>query len=105
MPHVRGPYEKRLDALRSMVSQFPVHVKLVDSVKCSGYEHLKTFFADLMKQGAEGVILRAPDKLYEAGRSGSLFKYKVRRTFVILSIALYFCLLSCSLSVIRSFSF
>ena len=54
----------------------PPFVKVVNFVKCEGKEHLKRFSAEIIAKGGEGVVLREPGSLYNAGRSASLRKYK-----------------------------
>lgn len=70
------------------------NVKLVHMEKCTGYPHLHQLlaiiaakvlsfingmiFMHMLKQGGEGVVLRQPGTLYEAGyRSDSMLKFKV----------------------------
>ena len=44
--------------------------------KCEGKEDLKMYFSEIIAKGGEGVMLREPQSLYQAGRSSSLRKYK-----------------------------
>jgi DNA ligase-1 len=56
--------------------KIPDFVRIVDTIKCRGSEHLKEYFNSIVDKGGEGVILREPQSLYKAGRSESLRKFK-----------------------------
>jgi ATP-dependent DNA ligase len=73
----------------------PDFVKPVQVVQCKGYQlfkyfivtlpgkgHLRQYFEEIAKKGGEGVMLRKPNSLYEAGRSENLCKYKVFSLFL-----------------------
>jgi ATP-dependent DNA ligase len=49
----------------------------VPTYKCNTWDDIKTLFAQFIKEGYEGAIIRNPDGLYECGyRSNNLIKYK-----------------------------
>lgn len=57
--------------------RLPAFVEIVDMVECTGKDHLKKYFNEIVKKGGEGVMLREPGSLYTQGRSTSVRKYKV----------------------------
>jgi len=50
--------------------------EVVEQIRCEGTDHLKKHLLALEKKGAEGVMLRKPGSLYEAGRSNTCLKVK-----------------------------
>lgn len=48
----------------------------VTQIVCKGKEHLDAYYSNLLKLGAEGVMLRHPTAPYERTRSKFLLKYK-----------------------------
>jgi DNA ligase-1 len=57
--------------------KLPPFVKIVDMVKCTNSSHFAEYFQQIKEKGGEGVVLRDPQSVYEAGRSKYLRKYKV----------------------------
>ncbi len=74
-PKVPGTFEERLEYLKQHCNIWTRH-KLCGQEKCQGVEHLKEALAKMNKAGGEGLMLRKPGSLYEAGRSTTLLKVK-----------------------------
>lgn len=72
------PFEARQDVLRAL--KLPDWCRVVDQVKCLSDEHLMSYEATLIKQGAEGVMIRRPGSLYQHKRSDDLQKIKRAQT-------------------------
>jgi DNA ligase-1 len=70
--------KERIEFLKEMKErgELPSFVRVVDTEKCKGREHLKEYFDKIIAKGGEGVMLREPQSLYKAGRSNSLRKFK-----------------------------
>ena len=77
VPQLGAPFEERQRALGEIClstgSQF---LKLVDQAVCRGKAHLKQELDQLVALGAEGLMIRKPGSLYEAGRSHTILKVK-----------------------------
>jgi len=75
LPLVKLPVEKRylklLDTIKGVKYILPV-----PQVKLSSYQEFSSIHTSLVKQGAEGTILRLPGSYYEFKRSKNLLKYK-----------------------------
>jgi len=56
---------------------FPSFVEVAPKHECKDINHLETLFQDILDKEGEGVILRDPNGLYEAGRSRGYLKHKV----------------------------
>lgn len=77
MPHLKIPFEARQDALEEvcLASKSKI-LKIVQQTPCKDPAHLKTELDQLVKMGAEGLMIRKPGSSYEAGRSWSILKVK-----------------------------
>lgn len=72
-----GPVEKRWERLRNIVNDTGVkHLQYMPQSVCTGRDQLTAILELVIKQGGEGVMLRAPRSTYCIGRSNSLLKYK-----------------------------
>ena len=69
-----APYTQRLEHMQAM--SLPQHCQIVEHVKCQSAEHLNRYEEQMIVKGAEGVMLRKPDSLYQQKRSGDLLKVK-----------------------------
>lgn len=67
-PLIEGGFEKRLAAV-------PAPLR-IEQVRCENPDHLAAFLKTVEEAGGEGVMLRAPDSPYKAGRSDNLLKVK-----------------------------
>jgi len=72
-PEVPGDFVTRL-AFAATVAEIVPHVV------CTGTRHLNEHLAELVAQGAEGVMLRNPASSYEHKRSANLLKFKTCST-------------------------
>ena len=75
MPHLADvPFEARQTALATAV-QGP-YCKMHVQKECNGEDAMLAVLAEVVKLGAEGLMLRAPGSLYVAARSTTLLKVK-----------------------------
>lgn len=74
-PDAPGGFEKRLEFCAATLSACKVAAVVAHRV-CRNDADLDAFFSELCAQGAEGVMLRAPNSRYENRRSHNLLKYK-----------------------------
>ncbi len=77
-PAISLPFEKRLSEIKKIIKSSP-RCRLIDHVKCEGFDHLYQALKNVEAAGGEGLMLRRPGSLYRSGRSNSLLKVK---TFV-----------------------
>ena len=66
--------QERFKVLKAL--SLPSFVKVIPHSLCKGIDHLQEYYFDLLENDAEGVMLNAPNSLYEFKRSGNLRKYK-----------------------------
>lgn len=79
LPASKNAYEDRLKQLDSMKYLFPPHVRVVESIECTGMEHLRHYLDLILEKGGEGVMARQPCSLYEPNMvTSSLLKVKVK---------------------------
>ena len=67
-PLIKGGFEKRLAAIPKPLR--------IEQIRCKDANHLAVFLKTVEKAGGEGVMLRAPNSPYQAGRSDYLLKVK-----------------------------
>lgn len=75
-PAVKGTFEQRMQFLRATVSEGNRFVRVVTQERCQGKTQLLAERDRVVRQGAEGLMLRRPESAYEAGRSPTLLKVK-----------------------------
>jgi DNA ligase 1 len=76
-PRAGGPFEERQKALAEIVREHrPQYAQVLDQVCCTGLEALQRELARVEALGGEGLMLRQPGSMYEAGRSSTLLKVK-----------------------------
>ncbi|MDX1948142.1 MAG: DNA ligase [Pirellulaceae bacterium] len=76
-PAAGGGFEERTAALRDSLASLDVpHIRPLEHERCRGVEHLRRELARIEALGGEGLMLRQPGSLYEAGRSATLLKVK-----------------------------
>lgn len=75
-PAVPGPFESRQAALVECLPSLDAPVRLLEQSRCQGHEHLRETLRSIEAMGGEGLMLRQPASLYEAGRSTTLYKVK-----------------------------
>lgn len=87
IPNSSLPYEERMNILDKIIlNAFNCCKKLkircplekVNIIKIKSPEHLQEIYHSLTKDGAEGVMLRAPNSPYEFKRSKYLLKFKIK---------------------------
>ena len=78
-PAHQGTFEDRLDFLATTLPNRKGHKPVAAVLKhsrCKGLEHVQRELARVEGLGGEGLMLRQPGSLYEAGRSITLLKIK-----------------------------
>jgi DNA ligase-1 len=76
-PAAGGKFEERLQVLaETLPAGRSPHAALVEHTICRGVDHLREHLAAIEQLGGEGLMLREPASLYEAGRSATLLKVK-----------------------------
>lgn len=75
-PAVALPFEGRVEYLNDLFKTPHAYAEGHAHVRCEGMEHIKAELARVEALGGEGLMLRRPGSLYEAGRSSSLLKVK-----------------------------
>jgi len=80
LPHSAMPFEVRQNKLSSLIdtTKSP-YLKLVIQKKMENLATIKSYLKEVIDKGAEGLMLRKPASLYEAGRSSNLIKMKLRQ--------------------------
>ena len=78
IPCSSEPYEQRLKRLEAL-KPLPTHVHIVASIECTGSDQLNFLLDSLLERGGEGLMLREPGSMYNAGPiTSSLLKVKVQ---------------------------
>lgn len=76
-PAPNEPFEKRCCVMRGNVREERCpYVRVLHQTQCEGNDHLRQVLARIESLGGEGLMLRQPGSLYEAGRSHTLLKVK-----------------------------
>jgi DNA ligase-1 len=76
-PAMKEPFEKRIEYCDQLIARDkPPYVIAHKHERCRGVDHLREELARVEALGGEGLMLRKPGSLYEAGRSSSLLKVK-----------------------------
>jgi DNA ligase-1 len=76
-PASGGSFEQRWRALRdSGLERRAPQLRVLQQTVCSGLDGLRAELARVETLGGEGLMLRQPESLYQAGRSSSLLKVK-----------------------------
>lgn len=70
-----GGFEQRLAVAQAALAGNRV-AQLIEQTPCTGKANLDAMFANLVGNGAEGLMLRRPRSDYEQKRTDSLLKYK-----------------------------
>ncbi len=79
LPHSVMPFENRQQQLQSVIKNSHVsHLHWVKQQKMTDLQSIKARLQQVSQGGGEGLMLRAPASLYEAGRSHELLKMKQR---------------------------
>lgn len=76
-PDLNVIFESRISFLNKLFKDRPSKFwKVLDQIKCEGADHVLKELAKVEKLGVEGLMLRAPNSMYESGRSSTLLKVK-----------------------------
>lgn len=76
-PAISGTFEARQMQLADLFRQHhPRHARVLEQTRCTGIRHLRAELQRVESLGGEGLMLRQPGSLYEAGRSATLLKVK-----------------------------
>lgn len=76
-PQKAGRFEARLQAIEHwLAQQAPSSIGIATQTRCLGRAHLQQTLDTIEVNGGEGVMLRAANSPYQAGRSKFLRKYK-----------------------------
>lgn len=75
-PAISAPFESRQAEIAEHLRGLEAPVRLLEQSRCEGHEHLRDTLRKIESIGGEGLMLRQPGSLYEAGRSTSLLKVK-----------------------------
>jgi DNA ligase-1 len=91
VPSHNGPFEKRIEFLKTVVSdrkkcwnqlEYPnksvYPLQFTEQIKIQSMEQLINLYTSLTSNGAEGIMLRAPGSPYEEKRSKYMLKYKIK---------------------------
>ncbi|WP_141049570.1 DNA ligase [Aliarcobacter cryaerophilus] len=77
VPNVNGNFQTRLDFLEDYLKKSPnKYIKIIPQIVCKDKNHLNKFLKELLKNGAEGVIIKNPNLSYETGRTNNSLKVK-----------------------------
>jgi DNA ligase-1 len=76
-PAHNGPFEERMKLLKLVMEiSRPAFAFMHNHERCQGRDDLHKRLAQIEIIGGEGLMLRQPGSVYEAGRSGTLLKVK-----------------------------
>lgn len=75
-PEADGPFEERIACVNELLAPASEYVRALEQLRCRDAEHMRSELERIDSLGGEGVMLRKPGSLYEAGRSMSLLKVK-----------------------------
>ena len=75
-PHSKGTFEERMQFLRATLPEGNQFVRVVTQERCKGSAQLLAERDRVVRLGGEGLMLRQPESIYEAGRSATLLKVK-----------------------------
>lgn len=77
LPGHTGVFDERLKRLEEIVADIKTpHIQLVEQFKVPDHEALIKKLDDMVKQGAEGLMLHLGSSVYKNGRSDDLLKLK-----------------------------
>lgn len=77
MPNNSEPFSQRAQNYKILIKQLSIeHIKAVEQHQFANNDELNKFFDQLVKQGAEGVMLHLKNASHKDGRSNALLKLK-----------------------------
>lgn len=72
-PEVVAPFRKRLAVLKTLT--LPPHAELVAQVRCRDTQHLIEAAEAVVTHGGEGMVVRDPRAMYQAGRTYDVLRW------------------------------
>ena len=77
LPNAKGGFAQRLAALKTLLNSIdnPV-IKIVEQYRLDSHKSLMSKLTEVVKAGAEGLMLHHESALYQTGRSDALLKVK-----------------------------
>ena len=80
LPNNPAPFELRQAQLKKTIERIKLpHVQMVEQVYLKNNQEIEQHLHQLVELGAEGIMLRTPNSVYQAGRSNDLLKMKLRQ--------------------------
>lgn len=77
VPNTNGDFNKRLEKIKLWLDSNPnKYIKIIPQKICKNEIELDNFLKELLKQKAEGVIIKNPNLDYFVGRSDDILKVK-----------------------------
>jgi DNA ligase-1 len=77
VPNTNGDFNKRLEKIKLWLNSNPnKYIKIIPQKVCKSEIKLDNFLKELLKQKAEGVIIKNPKLEYFVGRSDDILKVK-----------------------------
>ncbi len=77
MPNKIEPFSQRAYNYKALIEKLSIeHIKAVEQHTFANNDELNKYFDELIKQGAEGVMLHLKSALHQDGRSNALLKLK-----------------------------
>jgi DNA ligase-1 len=76
----RERYSKLVELVKEIKDKYPdAPLSVTEQIPIKSEEHLDQLYRKLTSSGAEGVIIKDPDCLYETKRSKHMLKYKIHK--------------------------
>lgn len=73
-------YLKLIDIVNSIKIKYPnAPISVTEQIVIKSEEHLDEIYSKLTSKGAEGVIIKDPESIYETKRSKHMLKYKIHK--------------------------
>lgn len=80
LPNNPAPFELRQAQLKKTIERIKLpHVQMVEQIYLKNNQEIEQHLHQLVEQGAEGIMLRTPNSVYQVGRSNDLLKMKLRQ--------------------------
>jgi len=76
LPNAKGGFSERLAKLNTVLDIDNSSIKIVEQFRLDSHELLMNKLAEVVKVGAEGLMIHHEDALYQPGRSNALLKVK-----------------------------
>lgn len=77
VPNAKGNFLKRLEKAKNWIENKKIkHLRIIEQIKIKNKEHLNSFLNEIIKNKAEGVIVKNPNESYHTGRSSHILKVK-----------------------------